>query len=379
MKKTMHSPRSLSLRVAKNAFFADLAEQGVSPAAIRVLDQSGARTALDALSLLQAFPILSVHTSISAPELSNLIMRLDRNAARAFATSLDKRVRHEIILGASAPPESPWQDGRVVPLDTEEEPANAEAPQEGGVTVARCLHWPVRDQGSRGTCVAFAATAVLEIRECQQGAQLDFSEQFLYHAIKTNTNDGHPASDGTFLEFARDSIHVDGICAESLWPYAPNLIANNAGHTGLGNPTAVATADAARRTSLLNHGVGATQGNAALILAELQAGSPVAITVPVFWDPLSNQNNWSTPTSWSYGGVIDPPPSSVVSGGHAVCVVGFEPDLSEPLGGYFIFRNSWGVSWGASLPGGGYKGPEPGYGQISAAYVDRYLWESLTF
>ena len=81
---------------------------------------------------------------------------------------------------------------------------------------------------------------------------------------------------------------------------------------------------------------------------------------------------------WAYGRVLNPPATSVVSDGHSVCVVGFQPDDTEPNGGFFIFRNSWDVSWAyaAPSPGNGFS-PERGYGDISATYIEDYMWELL--
>jgi hypothetical protein len=103
----------------------------------------------------------------------------------------------------------------------------------------------------------------------------------------------------------------------------------------------------------------------------------VAVSLPVFRDAVAPRgNNWNTPVGTLYGRVLDPPPTAVVVGGHAVCVTGFQPDLGEPAGGYFIIRNSWGGTlWGSRLPAAGYHAPERGYGQVSATYVDRFLWE----
>ncbi len=79
----------------------------------------------------------------------------------------------------------------------------------------------------------------------------------------------------------------------------------------------------------------------------------------------------------AYGEVLDPPPYMVSDGGHAVCVVGFVPYQWEPSGGYFVIRNSWGTDWGYELPTAGPYGPAPGYGTISASYVENYLWEAF--
>lgn len=108
------------------------------------------------------------------------------------------------------------------------------------------------------------------------------------------------------------------------------------------------------------------------------------ISLPVFADPAyfadpakPTPDNWSTASGFVYGTVLDPPPVSIVVGGHAVAITGFMPDREEHKGGYFIVRNSWGVEWGANAPARGL--PEPGYGRVSATYVDNFLWEMCAF
>ena len=55
--------------------------------------------------------------------------------------------------------------------------------------------------------------------------------------------------------------------------------------------------------------------------------------------------------------------------------LGFAPDPAEPMGGYFVLRNSWSGAWGAGNPSPNSKGPEQGYGWISASYIENHLWE----
>jgi hypothetical protein len=99
----------------------------------------------------------------------------------------------------------------------------------------------------------------------------------------------------------------------------------------------------------------------------------VAVSLPVFVDPMTaanGPNNWTTPIGWLYGRVLNPPPRSIVVGGHCVCVTGFAPDQNEPNGGHFIIRNSWATAWGSQAPASGaWRSPEAGYGEISASYV----------
>jgi hypothetical protein len=125
----------------------------------------------------------------------------------------------------------------------------------------------------------------------------------------------------------------------------------------------------------------ANVGPARAILSRLRRRRrPIAISLEVSEDPNTGVNNWTHPTAVDYGHVFDPVPGAQFSlMGHAVCVVGFVPDKHEPLGGFFIIRNSWGTGWARNAPdrraGSRNCSPGPGYGQVSATYVDQYLWE----
>ncbi len=235
-------------------------------------------------------------------------------------------------------------------------------------------NWLVRNQGDRGTCVAFAATACFE--QFIFNTYSDLSEQFLYWAIKVAVGDQWPNQDGTLLEYAWRALASEGICEEAYWPYNGAVFPGNVSHQGHGDPGPTAIQDAANRL----HGSARYQsaGGAAAVYSALHTlNRPVAVSLPVFADPGNQQNdNWNTTMGQTNGRIFDPPPTSIVVGGHAVCITGFVPDPAEPLGGWFIVRNSWGAqNWGSSLPNAAYHGPEPGYGQISATYVDKFLWE----
>lgn len=78
-----------------------------------------------------------------------------------------------------------------------------------------------------------------------------------------------------------------------------------------------------------------------------------------------------------HGVVLNPPPTATVVGGHAVCVTGFVPNPAEPNGGHFVIRNSWGSGWGTLGNPADARNPEPGYGSVSATYVELYAWEWL--
>lgn len=366
----------------------------VSEQTARVLEASGAREPEMILSLLQAFPSLSKTGLVNSPALSNVVMKTAGSAAvnAVLATAASggpfgglRRTTSAPGYGAKEPPTARWKPSQSVPVPAA--PSQAAAAPMSNVSIAGarqidtrgCLPWPVRDQGQRGTCVAFGTAALRELLMCEQSDGLqDTSEQFLYWDIKTNSSDPQKTTDGTWIEYAFQSLGQAGICTEAVWPYNPFPTPTNVSQGGPNAPPAGSAQQAAQwayQAAVHNH-VTATSGNAQVIFNLLSNHRPVAISLPVFSDPLNPQSdNWSTSAGWLWGRVLDPPPTSVVIGGHCVCVTGFEPDATEPLGGYFIIRNSWSPQWGAQLPLAGHYGPEAGYGQVSASYVDQYLWE----
>src|SRR5579871_6198034 len=80
----------------------------------------------------------------------------------------------------------------------------------------RQLQAPIKDQGRRGTCVAFAATAAHEA--LRSGGADDLCEEFLYWAARQR--DGLPrATEGTTLAAAAGALADLGQPPEGHWPY----------------------------------------------------------------------------------------------------------------------------------------------------------------
>ena len=86
---------------------------------------------------------------------------------------------------------------------------------------------PIRDQGSRGTCVAHAALAAFEQFLVSKKKAQDLSEQFLYWNCKRS--DGAPWAAGTWLGIAMPLLQRDGCCIEPTWSYNPLPIAGSEG------------------------------------------------------------------------------------------------------------------------------------------------------
>ena len=69
---------------------------------------------------------------------------------------------------------------------------------------------PIRDQGERGTCVAFSSVAM---REFMTRREHELSEQFFYWACKQR--DGTPNESGTSLKVAARIVRNEGVCRQA--------------------------------------------------------------------------------------------------------------------------------------------------------------------
>lgn len=78
---------------------------------------------------------------------------------------------------------------------------------------------PVRNQGSEGTCVAFASVSgVKEFQDKKEYHKLvKLSVRFLYSLCKKF--DGAPTEEGTYPRIAMKILLNYGVCHELFWPY----------------------------------------------------------------------------------------------------------------------------------------------------------------
>ena len=219
---------------------------------------------------------------------------------------------------------------------------------------------PVRNQQNRNTCVAFSTLVAYEhYLTVTQGTPVDLSEQFLYWACKQR--DGLPVGpdNGTFLKASKQSLEEAGVCPEANWPYNPNPIPGNASH----NPPPSGALSAASQfipAKVLKVRPNSVEDFKFL----LSTGRCVVFGVPcwaAFWQ---NQAAIRTGRIKYWDNVA---PSGM---GHAMCIVGYQDDTSNPLlgGGRFIVRNSHGTVFGsdASNPYG------PGHGTIAYSYITKH-------
>jgi C1A family cysteine protease len=184
-----------------------------------------------------------------------------------------------------------------------------------------CDLLPVRDQGRRGTCLAFAATAVHEhARRLRRGtASSELSVELLFWRCKQL--DGAPGRDGTIFTAARDALGDPGQCAETLWPYDPTRSHAN----GYAPPPAATQPEQLRRSTS-----GVLPATVDSATAALRKGTTVLVGIEL-WDAF-----YECRTSW-----LQAPDRDIDGARHAVCLVGVDDARS-----LIKLRNSWGTRWG---------------------------------
>ena len=165
---------------------------------------------------------------------------------------------------------------------------------------------PIRNQGSRGWCTAFAQVAAIEnLVKHNFGDALDLSEiDHWDHYQEYSIYSSATAAKSQF------------IVPETSWPYNGSPISGY-------ESTAIAKLASYKEL-----------GSSDEVFAALRAGHPVVVGLDV-------NDSWNS--VGSDGRVY---PGGSVLGGHALEVVGYQDDASWGGGGYMTIKNSWGSKWG---------------------------------
>jgi C1A family cysteine protease len=197
---------------------------------------------------------------------------------------------------------------------------------------------PVRDQGQRSTCLAFAASACHEHRRGGARQLPDaMSVETLYWAAKQLDGDRRL---GTTLSSVTMAAARTGQAWEHLWPY----VSDRTEDVGVYEPPEVAIREAGSyRFSL--ESIDSTWKS---IVDSLTSGYPVCIGLvitDVFYTPID-------------GEIPAPSLGSPELGLHAVVGVGLK---SRDGHNRLIIRNSWGTAWG-----------DAGHGYLAEGYLQRY-------
>jgi C1A family cysteine protease len=274
---------------------------------------------------------LAQYLSIPGDNLTQIVADARKALPRHVAELLERPSEFDFHMGAIAPTEA--SQGVASSLM---KAVAARAVLPSSVNHAGSMA-AVQNQGMRGTCVAFGATAVHEYYRVERGSQVKLSEQFLYEEIKKI--DGLAEECGTWLAYGMQVLANLGECSEAVWSYNPNPPCNH----NFSQPED-ARAEAARyrvQGQMLN------SKDVNGIKTALASGSNVAFCIPVY-------NSWYRSAETVRTGRItmrisDEP----IVNGHCMCLVGYQDDPPSPGGGYFILRNSWGPNtWGSQCPYG---------------------------
>jgi hypothetical protein len=194
----------------------------------------------------------------------------------------------------------------------------------------RAIQTPVRDQGDRPTCVAFAVSAAHEWRAGDDVVRSAEDAMWAAHQVAEV-----PGREETTVSWALEGLRRHAHATEQAWPYGAPRWPN-------GRP-APARDDANRRPLPSWRDLGAA--TYATVTGHLATGHPIVLTLGV------------VPAAWYHSDdTVDAAPGAKTPGNHAVLAVG---NVDVP--GRLIVKNSWGSSWG-----------DAGYGLVTRRYYDHY-------
>ncbi len=194
---------------------------------------------------------------------------------------------------------------------------------------------PVRNQGSCGSCWAFATTAALEsyilIKDSRSGQDDNRAEEILLSCSTVLSCNNPGSCNGGYIGRASDCILNTGLPPEFYFPYTATASDDNCNNAGTGwqNDT--------YRIAAWSY-INTTSVSISAIKNALYTYGPLVTTMDVYSD------------FYYYAGGVYEYSSGTYQGGHAILIVGYVDDNSVAGGGYFIVKNSWGSGWGS----GGY-------------------------
>ena len=212
---------------------------------------------------------------------------------------------------------------------------------------------PVRAQGERDVCSLFAITGLVEfeLSRFHVGPHARLSQEYLIWAANAAT--GMTGDQAMFWE-ATYGLEKLGVCDYDLMPYS--LTTDPAR-----KPTPAAIKQAQKLSECWkvmwikrwNMTEPLTVVQLEKIKRAIVGGHPVACGL-----------RW--PKKLNGSEILAVLPANDVADGHSIEFTGYEDDKSQPGGGVFHFRNSWGENWGQN-----------GFGRMSYGYAQAYANDAV--
>lgn len=256
--------------------------------------------------------------------------------------------------------------------------------------------WPVRDQAGSMMCIAYAAIACLELSIARAGKTAQpqqLSAGFLYWAMRAQKrpDDDRPLQweeGGATFHDAALALQECGYCPISLCPDTwapwskPTPEAIDYGRSKAASVGSCATGFRPKEAFKAPSGAELDANLNAYILEDLHNGKPVGVAFPIYVDAYGT-SYWDL--AGERDGTLQFPGDTGKRdslGGHAVCIVGYQPDTRTPEktgGGYFIFRNSASRGFAPEpeidASGNSVTGAGDGYGRVSLVDTQRHCWD----
>lgn len=218
---------------------------------------------------------------------------------------------------------------------------------------------PIKNQGTIGSCTAFAAVGMYEYLEKKtNGKFLEGSELFVYkltrYIMSQRGQNGDGAGDtGAFIRNALGCLVYYGVPPAEIYPYDVTKFDEEP-------PTRVyimAQNYQVLEYFRLDYDIKDPHTNLNRIKEWSAKGFPIQFGFTVYKSALAQ--------SQTTGAIAYPSNNDSVIGGHSVVIVGYDDnknigntDNGKNTTGAFIIRNSWGVEWG-----------EKGYGYLPYEYI----------
>ena len=224
----------------------------------------------------------------------------------------------------------------------------------------------IRDQGSRGTCSIFATTFLIEFRTSRDKNRenMDLSEEYLNWA-KNQAN--HMDTDGGFFNLIINGYEQFGMVPLKQMPYESSF---DSAHPPQPSQAARSHARNFPRYPIVfikqwDNTHGPSDAEFQTIKNTLKSGNPVA--TGIWW--LANFETVTVagvPLLKYYPRSANSRSNPPMFDGHSIDLVGYHEGPQYPGGGYFIFRNSFGPSFG-----------DNGYGFVSFQYIREYANDAI--